>query len=61
MTKREQELQTTSVFANIITLVAGAAAKVTGVSEEAMAEPEDEIIHLIGSKLQKKLAPHART
>ena len=51
MTKLEQELQTTSVFANIITLVAGAAANVPGVSEEAMAEPGDEIIHLIGSKL----------
>ena len=61
MTKLEQELQTASAFANIITLVVRTATDVAGENGEEQTDPDNETIHLIGSKLQKKLAPHART
>lgn len=58
MNKQEQMTQSVNTFANMITLIAGVAVKVGG---DAMAESKDatdNVEELIGSKIQKKLAPY---
>lgn len=62
MNKEEQDVQSVSTLANLITLVARTATVVAGTSDnlEASESTDEETVQLIGAKLQKKLAPYSQ-